>query len=57
MKLLADEGVDGQIVTALRRAGHEVWYVAEMEPGISDAVVLDLALTLERVARDLPDRG
>lgn len=49
MNLLADEGVDGQIVAALRQAGHEVWYVAEMEPGISDAAVLDLAVTEGRL--------
>ena len=36
MNLLADESVDGPIVERLRRDGHRVWYVAEMEPGISD---------------------
>ena len=43
MKLLADESVDRQIVDALRRSGHQVLYVAEMEPGISDESVLALA--------------
>ncbi|MCD6290750.1 MAG: DUF5615 family PIN-like protein [Anaerolineae bacterium] len=43
MKILADEGVDRPIVERLRRSSHQVWYVAEMEPGISDDVVLDLA--------------
>lgn len=43
MKFLADESVDQQIVDRLRVDGHEVWYVAEMEPGISDDVVLDRA--------------
>ncbi len=43
MKLLADESVDRPIVERLRQRGHQVWYVAEMEPGISDDVVLDLA--------------
>jgi predicted nuclease of predicted toxin-antitoxin system len=43
MNLLADESVDGPIVYRLRRDGHPVHYVAEMEPGISDEVVLDLA--------------
>lgn len=42
MKILADEGVDGPIVERLRQS-HEVWYVAEMEPGVSDNVVVDLA--------------
>lgn len=43
MKILADEGVDRPIVELLRQSGHQVWYVAELEPGISDNVVLDLA--------------
>ncbi|RMH35749.1 MAG: hypothetical protein D6690_08190 [Nitrospirae bacterium] len=43
MKILIDEGVDRPIVERLRQSGHQVWYVAEMEPGISDNVVLDLA--------------
>jgi len=43
MNLLADESVDGPIVERLRHDGHQVWYVAEMEPGISDEAVLDLA--------------
>lgn len=43
MNCLADESVDRQIVERLRQDGHQVWYVAEMEPGISDEHVLDLA--------------
>jgi predicted nuclease of predicted toxin-antitoxin system len=43
MNFIADESVDSQIVDWLRQDGHLVWYVAEMEPGISDGVVLDLA--------------
>ena len=43
MKFLMDESVDRQIVDRLRRDNHTVWYVAEMAPGISDDVVLDLA--------------
>ena len=43
MKILADEGVDRPIVVRLRQSGYQVWYVAEMEPGISDETVLDLA--------------
>jgi predicted nuclease of predicted toxin-antitoxin system len=37
---LADEGVDRQIVARLRDDGHEVAYVAEMSPGVTDEVVL-----------------
>lgn len=43
MNMLADESVDGQIVEHLRQLGHNVWYVAEMEPGVPDDVVLQLA--------------
>ncbi|MCR4293259.1 MAG: DUF5615 family PIN-like protein [Candidatus Kuenenia sp.] len=43
MNCLADESVDRQIVVRLRHDGHQVWYVAEMEPGISDENVLGLA--------------
>ena len=39
MNLLADESVDRQIVDRLRREGHAVRYVAEMEPGIPDDIV------------------
>lgn len=43
MNLLADEGVDRLVVERLRQAGHEVLYVAEMEPSIDDDIVLDRA--------------
>ncbi|HEV2853110.1 MAG TPA: DUF5615 family PIN-like protein [Thermoanaerobaculia bacterium] len=43
MKLFADEGVDRQIVERLRRDGHEVAYVAELDPGIGDELVLQWA--------------
>jgi predicted nuclease of predicted toxin-antitoxin system len=43
LKFLADENLDRQIVERLRQDGHLVLYVVEMEPGISDEVVLDLA--------------
>ncbi len=43
MNLLADEDVDRPIVERLRRDGHHVEYVAEMQPGLSDDAVLDLA--------------
>lgn len=38
MNLLADESVDRQIVERLRQNGHEVFYIAEVEPSISDDV-------------------
>lgn len=43
MNLLADENIRQAIVDRLRLDGHVVWYVVEMEPGVSDDVVLDLA--------------
>jgi hypothetical protein len=43
MKLLADESVDRPIVERLRHEGHNVLYIAELAPSISDDEVLDLA--------------
>ncbi len=43
MTILADERVDREIVERLRTEGHDVAYVAEMEAGIADEVVLEQA--------------
>ncbi|WP_292774218.1 DUF5615 family PIN-like protein [Nostoc sp. NMS9] len=43
MKFLGDENLDWQIVERLRLDGHEVLYVVEMEQGIPDDEVLNLA--------------
>jgi len=43
MNLVADESLDRQIVERLRRDGHSVAYMAEMDPGISDEEVLALS--------------
>lgn len=43
MKLLADENIAAPLVQALRQAGHDVTYVAELAPGIADEAVLSLA--------------
>ena len=43
MYLLADEGVERQIVERLRSDGHSVAYIAEMSPGIGDEVILTQA--------------
>jgi len=43
MNLMADEGVDAQIVDRLREEGYEVVYIAELDPGIDDELVLSLA--------------
>jgi predicted nuclease of predicted toxin-antitoxin system len=45
MRLVADESVDGPIVERLRADGHEVLYVAELDPGASDEVILEQART------------
>jgi predicted nuclease of predicted toxin-antitoxin system len=45
LKFLGDENLDSQIVERLRLDGHIVWYVIEMQPGISDDDVLNLANT------------
>ena len=43
MRFTADEGLDRQIVQRLRSDGHEVLYVAELDPGIGDEFVLEMA--------------
>ena len=50
MRLLADEGVDAAIVARLRDDGHDVVYVAELSPGITDEAVLELANGDKRVS-------
>jgi len=60
LNLLADEGVDRQIVNRLRREGHDILYIAEMEPGMPDEAVLEsanresrLLLTADKVFGEL----
>jgi predicted nuclease of predicted toxin-antitoxin system len=43
IRLLVDESVDKPIVDLLRENGHLIMYVAEMQPGITDDDVLELA--------------
>jgi predicted nuclease of predicted toxin-antitoxin system len=43
MKFVADENIDRQVIDRLRQDGHIVMSVSEMDPGISDDVVLDLS--------------
>lgn len=43
MKLVADESIEGPSVYALRKAGHEVLFIAEFSPGIEDSTVLEIA--------------
>jgi len=44
VNFLADENIDRQIVETLRLSGHDVRYVAEMEPGITDEIVIERAV-------------
>jgi predicted nuclease of predicted toxin-antitoxin system len=46
MIIVADESVDGPVVSRLRQDGHEVVYIAEISPGISDDEVLGRANAL-----------
>ena len=55
LNLLADENVDQQVVNLLRADGHDVLYIAELDPGIRDEEVLgqanrrqDLLLTADK---------
>lgn len=49
MRYVADENAERQIVDALRRAGHEVEYIAETAPGATDPEVLERANRLSAV--------
>ncbi len=43
MNFLADESIDRQIVDRLRLEGHSVSYVVDMEPGVSNGKVFEMA--------------
>lgn len=43
MNLVADENIDRQVVEALRADGHSVTTAYELEPGLDDSVILELA--------------
>lgn len=49
MNILADENFPGDAVRALRREEHDVVWIAEISPGISDDEVLALAQAEDRV--------
>jgi hypothetical protein len=50
VRLLVDEGVAVAIVARLRTDGHDVIYVAELAPGMTDSAVLELASAEQRRA-------
>jgi predicted nuclease of predicted toxin-antitoxin system len=43
MKFVADESVDREVLESLRRSGHDVAYIAELDPSLSDEDVLSAA--------------
>lgn len=43
MRIIADESVDKQIVVDLRKNGHNITYIADVMPGVSDEQVLETA--------------
>ncbi len=49
MKILVDEGVEKPIVDALRELGHDVLWVAQHQPGLSDTQVIQLATQDDRL--------
>jgi predicted nuclease of predicted toxin-antitoxin system len=49
MRLLANENIPGDVVAALRQAGHEVIWVRTDAPGSSDPDVLNWAQAEDRV--------
>jgi predicted nuclease of predicted toxin-antitoxin system len=49
LKILANENVAGQLVGGLRRAGHDVAWIAEDAPGTSDSDVVRRASDEDRI--------
>lgn len=49
MKFLADEGIEGMIVTAFREQACDVKYILEMEGGITDEEVLSISRDEDRI--------
>jgi len=49
VRFVCDEGVERQVPALLREKGHTVWYVAEMDSGISDTQVLSFCRKQEAI--------
>jgi predicted nuclease of predicted toxin-antitoxin system len=49
LRLLLDECCSARLVVALRQAGHDVVYVQEDYPAVSDDRVIELARELDRI--------
>ncbi|OHD53664.1 MAG: hypothetical protein A2Y33_07015 [Spirochaetes bacterium GWF1_51_8] len=49
MRILADENIDAQLVLELRNLGEDVVFIAELNPGIKDQEVFDIASVEKRI--------
>ena len=49
MKLLANENIPAALTRSLRAAGHDVNWVSEISPGITDTQVIELAIQQDRI--------
>jgi len=49
MKLLANENIPAALTRSLRAAGHNVNWVSEISPGITDTQVIELAIQQDRI--------
>ncbi len=49
MRILANENFPRRLVVALRDSGHDVIWIREVDPGVSDSQVLDRAQCEERI--------
>jgi predicted nuclease of predicted toxin-antitoxin system len=49
VRLLVDECCDPHLVAALRRAGHDVHYVLEIDSGASDEQLITLSIQQDRI--------
>ena len=49
MRFLADEGIDKPVVIALRKAGFDIDYILELNPGVDDEIVLQTANSEKRI--------
>jgi predicted nuclease of predicted toxin-antitoxin system len=48
-RFLANENVPGEVVEAVRKAGHDLAWIAELSPGAEDDTVLATSLAEKRV--------
>jgi predicted nuclease of predicted toxin-antitoxin system len=49
MRWLADECVDAPLIAKLREAGHDVVYIADTTPGVTDIQIVSIAIRERRL--------